>query len=91
MGDSWWADQSCSSPGPESGLWVHPNIHCIYDLLESMKELVLQIESCKISTTQVNNTISKRSPSEGPPSIDSVAETRLMILYNEHLEVKIHG
>ena len=45
---------------------AHPNIYPIYELLECMKGPVLQIQSCRISMTQGNNRISKRSPSEDP-------------------------
>ena len=38
--------------------WAHPNIYPIYHLLEYMKGLVLQIQSCRISMTQGNNRIS---------------------------------
>ena len=48
---------------------AHPNIHLIYDLPKHVKELVLQTQSCRISTSQGNNRISKRSPSEGPTLI----------------------
>jgi hypothetical protein len=69
---SWWADQlsfhSASDPGLLVGLPQHLRIaiHCIYELLEQVKRLVLQIESCRISMTQGNNRISERSPIEGP-------------------------
>lgn len=42
------------------------NIYTVYDLLEFMKGLALQTQSCRTSMTQGNNTISKRSPSEVP-------------------------
>ena len=45
---------------------AHPNIYPIYELLECMKGLVLQIQNYRISMTQGNNRISKRSPSEDP-------------------------
>ena len=45
---------------------THPNIYPSYDLLEHMREPVLQIQSCRISMIQGNNRISKRSPSEDP-------------------------
>jgi hypothetical protein len=44
---------------PDPGLEVGP--YPIYDLLEFMKELVLQIQSFKISMTQGSNRISKRT------------------------------
>ena len=45
---------------------VYPNIYPIYELLEHMKGLVLQIQSYRISMTQGNNRKSERSPSEDP-------------------------
>ncbi|MEJ1279312.1 ST8 alpha-N-acetyl-neuraminide alpha-28-sialyltransferase 3 [Cricetulus griseus] len=45
---------------------AHPNIHLIYELLEHVKGPDLQIQSCRMSTTQDNKKISRRSPSEGP-------------------------
>ena len=42
------------------------NIHSISELLECMKGLVLQIQNFRISMTQGNNRIFKRSPSEVP-------------------------
>jgi hypothetical protein len=44
----------------------HPNIYPIYDLLEHMKGLVLQIQSCRISMKQGNNGIAERSPDVAP-------------------------
>ncbi|MEJ1288253.1 GRIP and coiled-coil domain containing 2 [Cricetulus griseus] len=64
------AELSCAASGcpePNQGYEVaHPNIHPTYELLEHMKGPVLQIQSCRTSTTQGNNRQSKRSPSEGP-------------------------
>jgi hypothetical protein len=48
---------------------AHPNIYPIDELLECMKELVLQIKNYRISMTQGDNRLSKRSPSK-----DSVSE-----------------
>ena len=45
---------------------AHPNIYPISELLEHVKGLVLQIQSCRISMTQGNNRTSERSPSEDP-------------------------
>ena len=45
---------------------AHPNIHLICDLLEHVKGLVLQTQSCRISTAQGNSRIAKRSSNEGP-------------------------
>lgn len=45
---------------------AHPNIYRIYELLECMKGLILQIQSCRFSMTPGNNSISDRSPSEDP-------------------------
>lgn len=43
---------------------AHPNIYPIYELLEHVKGPVLQIQSFRISMTQGNNRITKRSPGE---------------------------
>ena len=40
---------------------VHPNIYPIYELLECMKGLVLQIQNYRISMTQGNNRIFEKS------------------------------
>lgn len=45
---------------------VHPNIYPTYELMELMKELVLQNRSCRISKTLGNNRIPERSLSDGP-------------------------
>jgi hypothetical protein len=45
---------------------AHQNIHPIYELLEQMKRLVLQIPSCGHSMTQGDNRITEKSSSEGP-------------------------
>ena len=45
---------------------AYPNIYPIGELLESRKGLVLQIQNYRISITQGNNRICKRSPSEVP-------------------------
>ena len=45
---------------------AHPNIYSIYELLECVKRPAPQIQSCRISMTQVRNRISKRTPSEHP-------------------------
>lgn len=47
--------------------WPTPT--SIYDLLEYVKGPVIKIQSCRPSTTQDNNKISKRSPGEGPVSV----------------------
>ena len=38
-----------------------PNIYPMYELLEHMKGLVLQIQSYRLSMTQSNNRVSERS------------------------------
>ena len=43
---------------------AHLNIYPICKLLECIKELVLQIQTYRISITQANNRISERSPGE---------------------------
>lgn len=48
---------------------VHPNIYPIYDLLECVKELVLQNNNYRISMTQGNSRISERSVGEGPVTV----------------------
>ena len=45
---------------------AYPNICPIYELLKHVKGPLLQIQSCRISMTQGNSRISKRSPSEDP-------------------------
>ena len=40
---------------------VHPNIYPIYELLEHVKRLALQIQSCSISMIKSNNIVSERS------------------------------
>ena len=48
---------------------AHPNIHFIYELLEPVKGMNLQMQSSRISMTQDSNRISKRSLSKTPVSI----------------------
>lgn len=48
------------------------------------------MQSYRISKTQSNNKISKRSPSEGP-IIFSVAEAKILEPDHEHLQVKMYG
>nr|AAP78758.1 Ac1254 [Rattus norvegicus] len=56
-------DQLSYRPGPGPGFELtNPNIYPIYDLLDCVKGPVLQIQICRISTTQGNNIISERSP-----------------------------
>ena len=43
---------------------VHLNIYPSYDLLELLRRSVLQIQRCRMSTTQGNNRILDRSPCE---------------------------
>ena len=43
---------------------IHPNIYPIHDLLEHVKEPVLQSQSCRISKTQSKNGIFKKNPSD---------------------------
>jgi hypothetical protein len=45
---------------------VHPKLYPIYDLLEWMKGLSLQIQSCRISMTQSHNKTPERRPDEDP-------------------------
>ena len=45
---------------------VYPNIYSIYDLLECVKGPVLRSHSHRISMTQGNSQVSKRSLGEGP-------------------------
>lgn len=42
---------------------THPNTHPINELLELMKELVLQIQNYSVPMTEDNNRISKKTPS----------------------------
>ncbi|KAL6041268.1 hypothetical protein STEG23_022974 [Scotinomys teguina] len=48
---------------------VHPNIYLIYELLEQVKGMNLQIQNSSISTTQDNNRISKKGPNESLLSV----------------------
>ncbi|KAL6053888.1 hypothetical protein STEG23_003715 [Scotinomys teguina] len=55
---------------------AHSNIHLIYELLEQVKEMSLQIQNSRISMTQGNNSISKKSPSESPSLENSQSQAR---------------
>lgn len=87
-----------ANPAPtqvqELELWFDPNIHLIYDLLEHVKEPVLQIKkNCRISITQGNNRISRRR-SRGHRMQYSRSQrhwARPMFHCNEYLKVKIYG
>lgn len=48
---------------------AHANIHLIYDLLKNVKGMNLQTPTSRISMTQENNRISRRSLSESPLSL----------------------
>jgi hypothetical protein len=62
---------SDSSQGQIKGCeLVHPNNYPIYEQLECMKGLVLQIQNYKISMTPGSNRIYKRSPIEVPVLIE---------------------
>lgn len=64
--ESWWTDQPSYHPDPKPGLWVAPSQQPpISELLEHMKGPVPKIQSHRISMTQGNNRLSKRSHSEG--------------------------
>jgi hypothetical protein len=57
---------------------TYPNIHPINELLECVKEPVLQIQSCRISMTKGNNRLSERTPSEVPVlKVQQKPETKL--------------
>lgn len=45
---------------------AHANTHPIYELVEHVEGMDLQIQSYRISSTQSSNGISKRSPRQGP-------------------------
>ena len=45
---------------------AHASIHPVYDLLDHVKGLILQIQSCRSYMKQRNNRIPKRSLSYGP-------------------------
>ena len=45
---------------------IHPNIYPIYHLLECVKGLVPQSQSCTISMTSGNKKLFESSPSEDP-------------------------
>lgn len=73
--------------------FTHPNIHPIYDLAQHLKGPVLQFQSFKISMTQDNSRVSRRSPSEGPVSKCSRnwrLQSRPMSLCSEHLQVILY-
>lgn len=48
---------------------AHPKIHPICDLLGHTKELVLQIQNCRISMTQANSRIPKGVPVSPVPRV----------------------
>lgn len=62
--ESWRADQLSYTQLQIQGFeWAHPNIYPNYKLLEYMKGLVQQIQSCRIFVTQGNNKdIQEESP-----------------------------
>ena len=73
---------------------AYPNIYPVYELLELLKGLDLQIQRCRISMTQGNNRISRKRPSEDLVLRCSRSQrpwTRTMTHYNEHLQVKMFG
>ena len=45
---------------------AHPNIYPIYELVESIKGLAVQIQSCRISMTQGTRGYLRGSPGEDP-------------------------
>lgn len=45
---------------------AHSDTYLVFEPVDYVKGLDLQIHSCKISMTQGNNMMSKKSPSEGP-------------------------
>ncbi|KAL6091725.1 hypothetical protein STEG23_016553 [Scotinomys teguina] len=61
-----WVWKSLSHAQNQGYELAYPNIHPIYDLLEDVNRLVLQTQSYRISMTQGNIRISKRSPGDGP-------------------------
>lgn len=68
--ENWWANQPYNYPGPEPWLWIGPpDSHPTHDPLECVKGPDPQTQSFRISATQDNNRIAKRSPSEGSASI----------------------
>jgi hypothetical protein len=65
--ESWQADQVKCLLGPDPVLKLaNLNIYPIYELLQSMKGLVPQMQNYRISTTQGNNRLSERSPTGVP-------------------------
>ncbi|KAL6040919.1 hypothetical protein STEG23_037895 [Scotinomys teguina] len=69
-GGTGWLTNSATTQVQNLGYELaHHNIYLICDLLEHVKGLVLQIQSCSIYMTQGDNRISKRSPSDSPVSI----------------------
>jgi hypothetical protein len=66
---------------------THHNIYPLYELLEYMKGLVLQIQRYRMSLTHCNhriNVISERNPHEDPVLI-SVAKARSLEKINDSL------
>lgn len=70
--DKWLVEKLYRCPGPNPGLCFGlPQYPPIYKLLEHVREHDPQVQSYGISTTQGNNWISKKSPSEGSKLIVS--------------------
>lgn len=74
---------------------AHLDIPTICDRLEHMKRLVLQTQSLRISTTQGNNSVSKRSTSEDPGSRvfsrNQRPRIKPMTVCSECSQVKVYG
>jgi len=89
------ADQLSYHPGTDPGLWPGPPQHPpICELLELVKRLVLQIQSCRVSMTQGNSRRSERTPVRIQYwwcSRSLRPRTRPVTHCNKHLQVKLFG
>lgn len=62
-----WGNKTCSFQAQNQGYDLsQPNIYSIYELLKYLKAPNLQTQSCRITTMQANNRISKMTLSESP-------------------------
>lgn len=62
-----WGNKTCSFQAHNQGYDLsQPNIYSIYELLKYLKAPNLQTQSCRITTMQANNRISKMTLSESP-------------------------
>jgi hypothetical protein len=65
--ESWWAKKSGTIQAQVQGFKLaQANIYPMYEILEFVNELALQIQSSRISMTQGKNRLSEKSLSEEP-------------------------